>query len=182
MTPPPRERALTVPGSATLVAGTPPALHPGVHRLFACLPLFALGCVAPVEEHDVAYDERFGGDSSLDLYLPDNGAAAHPTVMFIHGGSWRFGDKDHFENAGRRLARSGYAVASINYRLLPDGVFPHNLEDCLCALAFLRAHAAEYTIDPDRIVVMGYSAGAHLATTARGMAAIGLELGWMRAR
>lgn len=128
------------------------------------MPLLALGCVAPVEEHDVAYDERFGTDSMLDLYLPDDGALTHPTVMFIHGGSWRFGDKDHFTNAGRRLARSGYAVASINYRLLPDGVFPNNLSDCLCALAYLRAHAAEYTIDPDRIAVMGYSAGAHLAS------------------
>ena len=100
----------------------------------------------------------------MDLYLPDDGAAAHPTVMFIHGGGWKAGDKDHARQMGPRLARSGYAVASINYRLLPEGVFPNDLADCVCALAYLRAHAEEYAIDPERIAVMGYSAGAHLAS------------------
>lgn len=100
----------------------------------------------------------------MDLYLPDDDELAHPTVMFIHGGAWRGGDKDHARNMGPRLARSGYTVASINYRLLPDGVFPNNFTDCVCALAYLRAHAEELAIDPDQIVVMGYSAGAHLAS------------------
>lgn len=98
----------------------------------------------------------------MDVYLPDDGALSHPTVMFIHGGGWAAGDKDHAFNIGPRLARSGYVVASINYRLVPEGVFPNNATDCICALAFLRAHADEYAIDPDRIAVVGYSAGAHL--------------------
>lgn len=128
------------------------------------MPLLALGCAAPTEHPDVAYDPRFGASTTMDLYLPDDAAAAHPAVMFIHGGAWRAGDKDHARNLGPRLARSGYVVASINYRLLPDGVFPNNLADSLCALAYLRAHAEEHAIDPDRIAVMGYSAGAHLAS------------------
>lgn len=128
------------------------------------IPLLVVGCTAPIEIHDVSYDSRFGATTAMDLYLPEDAAAAHPAVMFIHGGSWRAGDKDHARNLGPRLARSGYAVASINYRLLPDGVFPNNLADCVCALAYLRAHAEEYAIDPDRIAVMGYSAGAHLAS------------------
>lgn len=128
------------------------------------MPLLALGCAAPTELPDVAYDPRFGASTTMDLYLPDDAAAAHPAVMFIHGGAWRAGDKDHARNLGPRLARSGYVVASINYRLLPDGVFPNNLADSLCALAYLRAHAEEHAIDPDRIAVMGYSAGAHLAS------------------
>jgi len=66
----------------------------------------------------------------MDLYLPASDAGAHPTVLFIHGGSWSGGDKTHFVNAGRRLARSGFVVASVNYRLVPDGVFPNNIEDC----------------------------------------------------
>lgn len=125
----------------------------------ACL----VACTAPSLESDVVYDSRLGDDGLLDVYLPD-AAGPRPAVLFIHGGTWRAGSKAHFRSAGARLARSGYVAASINYRLLPDGVFPNNLSDCICALAFLRAHADEYGIDRDRIAVMGYSAGAHLAS------------------
>lgn len=135
-----------------------------MHRPIPSILLLAFGCAAPTEHPDVAYDPRFGSSTAMDLYLPDDGAAAHPTVMFIHGGGWKAGDKDHARQMGPRLARSGYAVASINYRLLPEGVFPNDLADCVCALAYLRAHAEEYAIDPERIAVMGYSAGAHLAS------------------
>jgi acetyl esterase/lipase len=120
-------------------------------------------CTAPSTETDVVYDDRLGDDGLLDVYLPDR-AGPSPTVLFIHGGTWRHGSKAHFASAGARLARSGYVAVSINYRLLPDGMFPNNLSDCICALAFVRAHAADYGIDPDRIAVMGYSAGAHLAS------------------
>jgi acetyl esterase/lipase len=122
-----------------------------------------VGCTAPHTDENVAYDPRLGDAGLMDVYLPDT-AGPHPTVLMIHGGSWEFGSKDHFKSAGSRLARSGYVAASINYRLLPDGVFPNNLADCTCALAYLRGHAGEYDIDPERIVVMGYSAGAHLAS------------------
>lgn len=129
---------------------------------FVCLVLLA-SCTAPVVESDVVYDDRHGDKGLMDIYSPD-GVGPYPAVLFIHGGTWRAGSKQHFASAGPRLARSGYVAASINYRLLPDGVFPNNVEDCICALAFLRAHAADYAIDPDRIAVMGYSAGAHLAS------------------
>lgn len=122
----------------------------------------AAACAAPEERLDLTYDERHGVAGLLDVYLPD-GDDVRPAVLFIHGGSWRWGDKDHFTAAGRRLARSGFVVASINYRLLPDGVFPANAQDAICALAWLRANAVELGVDPDRIAVMGYSAGAHLA-------------------
>jgi len=132
--------------------------------LFAALAIVpALGCVAPRELHDVTYDPRHGDAGRLDLYLPELDDHAHATVLFIHGGSWTTGDKSIFAAAGRRLASSGFAVASTNYRLLPTGVFPDDAEDCMCAYAYLRAHAADYAIDPERIVVMGYSAGGHLA-------------------
>lgn len=121
------------------------------------------GCVAPEERVDISYDDRYGSSTQMDVYLPD-GESRAPTVLLIHGGSWRFGSKDHFVAAARRLARSGFVAASINYRLLPEGVFPNNLLDATCALAYLRAHAEELRVDPDRIAVMGYSAGAHLAS------------------
>jgi hypothetical protein len=64
----------------------------------------------------------------------------------------------------QRLAHSGYVAATIEYRLVPDGVFPAAAEDCFCALAFLRAHAQEYGLDPQRVALMGYSAGGQLVS------------------
>jgi acetyl esterase/lipase len=63
---------------------------------------------------------------------------------------------------GRRVAASGVVAASMNYRLAPEHTYPAQVEDCFCALSWLRAHASEYGVDPDRIAVMGYSAGGHL--------------------
>jgi acetyl esterase/lipase len=143
--------------------------------LLAITTLGVLACAAPEERLDVVYDARRGDAGLLDVYLPADGATTHATVLFIHGGGWRFGSKEHFQIAARRLAASGFVVASINYSLLPSGVFPRNAQDAICALAYLRGHAAELTIDPDRIAVMGYSAGAHLAALV-GLAADHPEL------
>jgi acetyl esterase/lipase len=130
-------------------------------RVVALLAVAA--CTAPAVETDIVYDDRHGDAGLMDIYMPDD-VGPHPAVLFIHGGTWRAGSKEHFWRSGPRLARSGFVAASINYRLLPDGVFPNNLNDCVCALAFLRAHAEEYGVDPARIAVMGYSAGAHLTS------------------
>jgi acetyl esterase/lipase len=121
------------------------------------------GCGAPVEILDVGYDDRYGDSTTMDVYLPDDAGEARPAVMFIHGGGWRHGSKDAHAGAAKRLARSGYVAATINYRLVPDGVFPLAVKDCLCALSFLRAHADEWGLDPERVAVAGYSAGGHLA-------------------
>lgn len=131
-----------------------------LRRLWVLLLL--VGCAAPREIEDVSYDDRFDR-TRLDLYLPD-GEGPHGAVMLIHGGAWRFGDKRQFQRAARRLARSGWAAASVSYRLVPEGRFPRAFQDVACALAFLQTHADDYDIDPDRIVVMGYSAGGHLSS------------------
>ena len=134
------------------------------------LPVMGLGvilagaCRDPLPVHlDVRYDERFGEDTSMDVYVAE-GAEPHPTVMLIHGGAWIGGTKDAYTEAAQRLARSGYTAATINYRLAPDGEYPKIAQDCLCALSYLRANATQYHVDPDRIAVMGYSAGGHLAS------------------
>lgn len=120
-------------------------------------------CGAPAEYEDVPYDARFGGATRMDVYVP-SGAGPHAAVMFIHGGAWFTGTRREFTQAARRMARSGYVAATIDYRLVPEGAYPRAPQDCLCALSFLRAHAADYSLDPERVVVVGYSAGGHLAS------------------
>jgi acetyl esterase/lipase len=97
----------------------------------------------------------------LDLYLPERARGLLPAVLWIHGGAWECGGK-HPCPVGH-FAERGYAVASIGYRLSHEAVFPAQLHDCKSAVRWIRAHAAEYGIDPARIGVWGGSAGGHLA-------------------
>lgn len=125
------------------------------------------GITGPVR-HRVVDDVEFlepGRMEKLDLYLPFPASRAPvPAVVWIHGGGWIDGDKARAreKNIGSILASDGFVVASINYRLGPDA-WPQNLLDCKNAVRFLRANAKKYGIDPDRIAVMGGSAGGHLA-------------------
>ena len=103
----------------------------------------------------------------LDLYLPKhrNAREKSPAVLLIHGGGWKEGDKRQAREIefGMTLAKNGFVAASINYALRSDGKFPLNLQDCKNGVRYLRAHADELGIDPNRISVMGGSAGGHLA-------------------
>jgi acetyl esterase/lipase len=122
-------------------------------------------CGLPDESaEDVVYDERFDGSTSMDVYYPTPSGAQRPAVVLVHGGGIRFGDKADYTTMAQRLARSGYVAATINYRLVPEGTYPRAIQDCGCALSFLRAHAADYDLDPARVAMIGYSGGAYLAT------------------
>lgn len=99
----------------------------------------------------------------LDLYRPAQSAGALATVVWIHGGGWQSGSRAQVEQA-RWLACSGYAVASVEYRLSGEAVFPAQVHDVKAAIRFLRANASSYGLDPDRIAVFGSSAGGHLAS------------------
>lgn len=101
-------------------------------------------------------------EQSLDLYLPLHLKPPYPLVIWIHGGSWMYGDKGDSCSACQVLT-SKYAVASLNYRLDQESPFPSQIWDVKAAVRFLRAHAKQYNIDPDRIAVWGSSAGGHLA-------------------
>ena len=121
-------------------------------------------CAQVVEQDDISYDDRFA-TNQLDAYrLPS--AAPRPGVLVVHGGGWTEGIyRSSMAEFAERLAEAGYATFNIDYRLTPDGgVFPHEVQDCYCALAYIRAHAGELGVDPDRIAGLGYSAGGHLVS------------------
>jgi acetyl esterase/lipase len=136
------------------------------------LPLLALismtslpgvGCIDVEEVHDVAYDDSVSRDR-MDVYLPNDGRTERPAVMLIHGGSWTSGSKDIYRHVGPRLAGAGFVTVAINYRLTPDGAYPRLMQDAICALSFLRGHADDWGLDPDRVALVGYSAGGHMAS------------------
>ncbi|MDQ3929392.1 MAG: alpha/beta hydrolase, partial [Chloroflexota bacterium] len=114
-------------------------------------------------QRNVAYCTAGGEALKLDLFLPARGGGPAPVVVFIHGGSWVGGDKFEVGLAGNELARKGYAVASINYRLGPKHKWPAQIEDAKCAVRYLRASARQYNLDPNRVAAWGSSAGGHLA-------------------
>jgi acetyl esterase/lipase len=98
-----------------------------------------------------------------DLYLP-KGRAKAPVVVAIHGGGWRGGGRGFYKYWGPFLARHGFALLTIEYRLGRPGVYPAAIYDVKAAVEFVRAKAAEFDIDPERIGLMGDSAGGYLAT------------------
>jgi acetyl esterase/lipase len=110
---------------------------------------------------DVEYTPGGGSSRSLDLYVPETKPEKPlPLIVWIHGGAWLGGNKDRPN--GVALLKEGFALASINYRLSKEAIFPAQIQDCKAAIRFLRAKAREYGIDPARIGVFGSSAGGHL--------------------
>ncbi len=100
----------------------------------------------------------------LDVYAPNKKTAtARPVVVFIHGGSWNSGSKNIYWFIGRRLAKQGVVAVIINYRLAPSVEVPAMANDCARAVQWTKQHIGEYGGDPNRIFVMGHSAGAGLA-------------------
>ncbi len=110
---------------------------------------------------DVTYCSPEGQAQTLDMYFPKSGGP-WPVFLYVHGGSWNAGDKA--EGKGwSYLNDSGYLVVSVNYRLAAYNIkFPAMIQDVKCGVRYLRAHAAEYNLNPDRIGALGASAGGHL--------------------
>jgi acetyl esterase/lipase len=100
---------------------------------------------------------------TLDIYAPAVGAGPWPVIYFVYGGSWNIGDRRYYEFAGRALAAAGFVVVVTEYRLIPEIEYPVFLDDCAAGFAWTVAHAAEYGGDPDRVALMGHSAGAYNA-------------------
>jgi acetyl esterase/lipase len=113
---------------------------------------------------DVTYCTNDGVDLKMDVYFPWKPAGLSPVIVFVHGGGWVAGTKTGTPGMSYflELARRGYTTFSIDYRLSPTYTFPAHIIDVKCAVRHIRAHAAEYNIDPNRIGAWGASAGGHL--------------------
>ena len=111
---------------------------------------------------DVTYASRPGGDLALDAYLP-RGPGPHPAVLIIPGGKWMFIDKAKNDWLPKQIAEQGIAAFAIEYRPSTTAPFPAALEDAQAAVRFVRAHAARFHIDPQRLGAVGGSSGGHLA-------------------
>jgi acetyl esterase/lipase len=113
---------------------------------------------------DVEFAEHDGTKLIGDLYLP-KGLDKAPVLVAVHGGGWQVGDRKFYTHWGNYLARNGYAVLAIEYRLMKPGVktYPGAVYDTKAAIQFVRAKAGELGVDPERIGLVGDSAGAHLA-------------------
>ncbi|MFM5949460.1 MAG: alpha/beta hydrolase [Novosphingobium sp.] len=109
----------------------------------------------------------------LDLCVPDRPGTARPVLVWVHGGGWNSGSPGDYHFIGRTFARAGYVVVIPGYRLVPDGVYPHMIEDTAKALAWTRENVAAHGGDPDRVVIMGQSAGAY------NVAMVALERQWL---
>jgi acetyl esterase/lipase len=116
-------------------------------------------------------DQSFAGNENpkqkLDLYLPAKRSSSKPlpVVAFIHGGGWVNGDRVGYAAAAIQMARTGdYATAAIGYRLTKEAGWPAQIHDCKAAIRWIRGHAKEHNLDPERIAVWGSSAGGHLSS------------------
>jgi acetyl esterase/lipase len=135
-------------------APAPPVLYPGDVRSF----------------RDVIFAQPVGfRPLTMDLYLPPDGAARRPVVVFVHGGAWRSRTSRHggafrdFPAVLASVAARHYVVASVNYRFAGEARFPAAVQDVALAIRWLRVHSAEYGIDTNRFVAWGSSAGGEIA-------------------
>jgi triacylglycerol lipase len=107
------------------------------------------------------YVKRDSGPLDADVYLP-RGDGPFPGMLVVHGGAWRIGTRAQLASAASKFAEHGYTAVAISYRLAPKCTFPAQIYDCQAAVRWMREHAEDFKIDPQRIGGFGYSAGGHL--------------------
>jgi acetyl esterase/lipase len=114
-------------------------------------------------DHDLVYARYGSRELKLDLYRPESGAGPFPGIVFIHGGGWRAGTRTQFRRQAAYLATKGFVSVSIDYRFSEEAAYPAALYDSKAAVRWIRANAARYKVNPDKIAASGGSAGGHLA-------------------
>lgn len=155
------KRALTIGGLGLLVAVGGFLAFTSPPRLLAYYDRVTGGTAGAVQ---VAEGTAFGSHSQkLDVWAPAAGGTDLPVVVFWYGGGWAKGDRTSYAFAGRALAREGFVVVVPDYRKVPAIRFPAFLDDGVEALAWVRDNVRQYGGDPDKVAVMGHSAGAYQA-------------------
>lgn len=151
-------------------------INTGTVIIFVCVMQYARS-QSPVQKifpqgttiySNVAYANDTLKKHLLDIYLPAGTKNNLPLVVWIHGGAWMLNDKyadmGYMKNTVRGFIDSGYAFASIDYRYSTQSVFPAQIQDCNQAIEYLYEHAEQYKVDKNKIAVIGFSAGGHLAS------------------
>ena len=115
---------------------------------------------------DIIFAKRGDRELKLDIALPAGEAKLRPTIVCIHGGGWRAGSRFDYRNQIREFAGKGYVAATVSYRLTDVAAWPAQIEDVQAAISFLVKNADDYRIDPERMGVLGASAGGHLSLMA----------------
>jgi acetyl esterase/lipase len=117
---------------------------------------------------NIAYAADTLAKHTLDLYIPLHNEKTPPLLIWIHGGGWKsgnkFGDMDYMKPTLKAILDNGFAVASIDYRVSTDAIFPAQIQDCNQAINYLYKNSGKYHFQKDRIAVIGFSAGGHLAS------------------
>ena len=119
-------------------------------------------------EKDVVFGQGGAMDLRCDLYRPRPGTEKRVAAVLIHGGGFRGGNKETLTERARPYAAQGYLAIASQYRLTGQAAWPAMIEDVKTAIRWTRANAGTLGVDPTRIVIVGYSAGGHLALTAAG--------------
>jgi len=115
------------------------------------------------ECRNISYGSH-GDWNLLDVYYPQNVNQLLPTIVSIHGGGYVYGSKEIYRRYGMDMARRGFAFVNFNYRLAPKWKFPTPLADTNAVMLWIKANYQRYHLDPDRIILIGDSAGAQLAS------------------
>ena len=149
-------------------------------------PFGVINLLVPRVGYSVHRGLAFGPEprQKLDIYVPVDLTPPAPVVLFFYGGGWQGGDRTDYLAFGQAFTSAGMVVVVADYRVYPQVKYPGFVEDAAGALAFVRAHAAQYGGDPERIFLTGHSAGAYnavmVASEPKFLAARGGSLDWIR--
>lgn len=141
------------------------AATPAVAALAGCSASAVVNVLTPARDYTRQNDLAYGSDprQRLDVYVPDQRTAEPPVVVFFYGGRWQHGTRDFYAFVGEALASRGAVVVIADYRVWPEVGFPVFVDDGAAVIAWTRKNIATHGGNPDRIIVAGHSAGAHIA-------------------